>query len=633
MPSAVQDASHARSQSRTKEAATALELWGRRVGLSADQPAFRFKREGAWATLTWAEMDAWSDELAAGLRSLGVTPGDRICFLSQTRVEWMACDVAALKADAVSVPIYPSNTSEQCAFILNDAGASVVVVEDAFQLEKVLAIRERIPGVRLFVHIGGDAALEKADSRGRSVIRLMDVLPLAGASAIRSLDAVRDVGRTQLATSPEAKEQMRGKGVDSDSTFTIIYTSGTTGNPKGVVLSHRNLTSAIASACRSMTLLDTDDQLLFLPLAHVLGRELAWVSVQAGLLTTFAESIAKLKENLMEVSPTYMAGVPRVFEKFFTGVQSALSQGSSTKRALVRWALRVGRRASEAAQAGRAVGPLLALQLWLANRLVYSKLRGRLGLSRCRFLVSGGAPLAAEIGQFFDSVGIRILEGYGLTETMAAAFLNRLEEFRFGTVGPALDVVESKIADDGEILMRGRSMFRSYYKNPEATAEAIDAEGWFHSGDIGHFEGPFLRITDRKKDLIVTAGGKKVAPQPLENEIKIHVGLVSQAVVYGDKRPYCVALLTPSEEAFRQFGKDHAIDVAGPVRKAIELQLAELNRKLASYETIKAFALLPREFTEADGEMTPSLKVKRKLVIEKYRAIIDGLYAGGHSDS
>jgi long-chain acyl-CoA synthetase len=275
----------------------------------------------------------------------------------------------------------------------------------------------------------------------------------------------------------------------------------------------------------------------------------------------------------------------------------------------------------------------LSLSRWLADRLVFGKLRRLLGLDRCRFLVSGAAPLAAEIAEFFFGAGIHIIEGYGLTETSAAVFLNRLERFRFGTVGPALDVVDTKIADDGEILLRGPSIFPEYYNNPEATAEAIDAEGWFHTGDIGQLEDGFLRITDRKKDLIVTAGGKKVAPQPLENAIKARSPLVGQAVVFGDKRPYCVALLTPSEDAIRKYGHDGKVTDQGPVRAEIEAAIEALNGGLASYETIKAFVLLPVDFTEAAGELTPSMKVKRKVVIEKYRGAIEELYKNAKHDA
>ncbi len=610
------------------EADSAVDLWVRRVAQSGGRVAFKYKEGGAWRSQTWAEADVVAREIAAGLAAAGIAAGDRVCILSQTRVEWMLSDVGILLCGGITVPIYASSTAEQCAFIVRDSGARAVIVEDAVQLEKMLAVRAHLPSLVLLIHIAGDADLEKPNAQGRSRIKIADVRS-PGDATVRSLAEVREAGRAWQAANAGVLDQ-RLKAIRPDSIFTIIYTSGTTGVPKGVVLSHRNLVTAIASACRHMTLFPEDEQLLFLPLAHVLGRELGWITMHAGIVTWFAESIAKLKENLSEVRPTYMAGVPRVFEKFYAGVQAALKQGSPVKRKLVTWALGVGRRTTIAALENRPLGFLLSVQRAIADKLVFSKLRAKLGLNRARFLISGGAPLTAEIAGFFHGVGILILEGYGLTETMSAAFLNRLNQFRFGTVGSALDVVEVKFAEDGEVLMRGPSVFRTYHNNPVATAEAIDPEGWYHSGDIGQLEDGFLRITDRKKDLIVTSGGKKVAPQPIENAIKMRTPLISQAVVYGDRRPYCVALLTASEEAIKRFG-DPGTGGAGvakspALRAEIEKEIAGLNAGLAPYESIKAFAFLPDDLTEAAGEMTPSMKVKRKVVIDKYRDVIEGLY-------
>ncbi len=621
-----------------REAANAVDLWTRRVADSGAGTAFKYKEAGVWRAQTWIEADAAAREIAAGLGAIGVMPGDRVCILSQTRVEWMLCDVAILLCGGVPVPIYASNTPEQCAFIVNDSGARVVIVEDASQLEKILAMRAQLPVPVTLIHIVDDAELEKPDARGRTCVKLADVRP-AGDAHVCSLSELRASGRTWQSVNPGALAE-RVDAIDSQSLFTIIYTSGTTGVPKGAELSHRNLTTGVASACRALTLFQSDEQLLFLPMAHVLGRELAWVAVQAGLVTWFAGSIAKLRENLLEARPTYMAAVPRVFEKFYSAVQAGLNQGSPFKRKIAAWALGVARRTTEAATAPNGTGKgkpslgfSLAAQRAVADKLVYSKLRAKLGLDRCRFLVSGGAPLAGEIARFFHGTGILILDGYGLTETMAAAFLNRLDHFRFGTVGPALDVVELKFAGDGEILMRGPSVFRRYHNNPASTAESVDAEGWFHSGDIGQMEDGCLRITDRKKDLIVTAGGKKVAPQPIENAIKARSPHVSQAVVYGDNRPYCVALLTPSEEAVKRFGDAGGAGLGhnDALRGEVEKSITEVNAKLAPYETIKKFTLLSTDFTEAAGEMTPSLKVKRKVVIDKYRDVIEAMYAGGRS--
>jgi long-chain acyl-CoA synthetase len=611
-------------------------MWKRRVAASGGEPAFRHHHAGGWKTMTWGEADRAAREIAAGLVSRGVVPGDRVCILSQTRLEWVLADVGILLAGAVTVPIYASNTAEQCEFIIRDAGAKVVLVEDAGQLEKLIGLRDRLFTVTSVVHIAGDVKLEKPDAKGRDSVTISDVMHSKEAflpSTVVSLDALRTAGRAWLEAHPKELDS-HAETAEPDSMFTIIYTSGTTGNPKGVVLTHENMTSGVYSVIRQIRVAAADEQYLFLPLAHVLGRELEWATVACGFPTVISRGIASVKDDLVATQPTFMAGVPRIFEKFYSGVQSALKQGSPTKQNIAAWAVRIGSEHAKAERAGKSPGAWLSFRHGIADKLVFSKLRARLGLDRCRFLISGGAPLAAEIGEFFHAVGLVILEGYGLTETFAAAYLNPLQGFRFGSVGQALDVVETKIAEDGEVLMRGPSVFRQYYNNPQATAENVEPEGWFHSGDIGVLEDGFLRITDRKKDLIVTAGGKKVAPQPLENALKARSAILSQVVVYGDKRPYCVALVTLSEEAGKKFGNGAAADgaalAASPeVRAAVQKELDALNATLASYESIKKFAILPADFTEASGELTPSLKVKRKVVIERYAQVIEGLYAKG----
>jgi long-chain acyl-CoA synthetase len=615
-------------------ARTAIEVWKARVAASADSVAYRYRGGSPprWIDLTWRQSDEAAREIAGGLASspLNVRRGDTVCILAQTRIEWVLCDVGVLLCGGATVPIYASSTAEQCAFIIRDSGAKVVIVEDAAQLEKVLPLRAQMPGLAI-VYMSGDAPLDKPDAQGRKVVALSDEWAgVRGGPPPISLEALREAGKAFLAADPGELDR-RGAALVPGDLFTIIYTSGTTGNPKGVVLTHENLVSGCASACRAMTLEPQDNQLLFLPLAHVLGCEMQWAVVTAGAPTAIAESLTKIKDNLVDIRPTFMAGVPRIYEKFFNAVQAGAAQGSPLKRRLVAWAFSVGDRRARLLRAGKKPGAGLAFQHAIADKLVLSKLRARLGLDRSRFLLSGGAPLAAEISEFFHGLGLLVVEGYGLTETMAAAFVNRLERYRFGTVGPALDVVECKIADDGEILMRGPSVFKRYHNNPAATAEAIDPQGWFHSGDIGELEDGFLRITDRKKDLIVTAGGKKIAPAALENALKTRTPLVSQVMVYGDKRPYCIALITLGDEAIKRFGGgDAAKAAASPeARAALQQEIDALNGTLASYESIKSFAIIPADFTEASGELTPSLKVKRKVVIERHRAVIDGLYGGG----
>jgi long-chain acyl-CoA synthetase len=589
---------------RKNDPKNAVHMWKRRVAATPDAIAYRYHDGGGWRTMTFGEADVAAEEIAAGLAARGVVPGDRVCLVSQTRLEWVLCDLGVLLAGGATVPIYSSNTAEQSEFIIRDAGAKLVIVEDAVQRDKLLALCRQIAGVACMIQMTGDVA--------------------GPAGFVEGLPDLRTAGKA-WAAGHSGELVRRAEAIDPAAMSTIIYTSGTTGVPKGVILTHDNLVAGVCSAIRAMGVYPSDEQYLFLPLAHVLGRELEWCGIESGFPTSFSRGTALIKEDLAVIRPTFMAGVPRIFEKFYAGVTSALAQGSGLKRKLASWALAAG--AARAAALGRGEP---APSAWLADKLVLSKLRARLGLDRCRFLVSGGAPLAAEIAEFFLSTGILILEGYGLTETMAAAHLNVHAKFRFGTVGPALDVVETKIADDGEILMRGPSVFREYYNNPAATAESVEPEGWFHSGDIGVIEDGFLRITDRKKDLIVTAGGKKSAPQPIENAIKATSRLVSQVVVYGDKRPYCVALVTLSDEATKRFGNGvsdgAAMAASAEVRAALQKDIDVVNAKLASFEAIKRFAILPQDLTEASGDLTPKLSVKRKVVTEKYKSVIEELY-------
>jgi long-chain acyl-CoA synthetase len=610
---------------------SANEAWDHRVSSSGDALAYRHKAGGAWRDVSWREADAQAQEIAAGLASIGLLPGDRIGLLSQTRFEWMLCDIGILMAGAATVPIYPSSTADQCTYIVRDAGCRAVVVEDAAQLAKLVPLL--LTGLDLYlVHIQGDAKLERPDAQGRTEVSLAEVLarvPREAARRVLSLDELHKLGR-QWREDPDKRAQLdrRRAATGPEEMFTIIYTSGTTGNPKGVVLTHGNLVAGCASVCRALDLQPEGVHFLWVPLAHVVGREVAWASMFVGLPIAFSEGMARLKDNLLELRPSLMAGVPRIYEKFYAAIQAGLGQGSAIRRALIGWAFRVGDRHARQVQAGKRPGGWLAIQHRWADRLVLSKLRAKVGLDRCRLLISGGAPLAAEIGEFFHSAGLLILEGYGLTETMAAAFINRFNRYRFGSVGLAIDVIECKIAPDGEILMRGPTVFPRYHGNTAATAEAIDAEGWFHSGDIGELEDGFLRITDRKKDLIVLAGGKKVAPQILESALKARCPLLSQVLVFGDRKPYCVALVTLSEEAVQKYGAgEGGKAAANPELKAlIAKQVDALNASLASFETIKRFDILVEDFTEANGQLTPSLKVKRKEAVARHRSVIDGLY-------
>jgi long-chain acyl-CoA synthetase len=596
---------------RKTEPRTAVEMWRRRVAASPSGTAFRYFAAGDWKAMTFADADVAAHEIAAGLVAGGIVPGDRVCLLSQTRLEWALCDVAILLAGAVTVPIYASNTADQCEFIIRDAGAKMLIVEDATQRDKVLPLRDRLFTVTRLIQVEVEGDAKTGDF-------------------VQSLAALRAAGRDWLAAHG-AELDARSETVGPESMFTIVYTSGTTGTPKGVVLTHENLTSSICSAVRAFQLGGEDTQYLFLPLAHILARQTVWAGFETGFTTAFSRGTTQIREDLGAVRPTFMAAVPRVFEKFYAAVTAGLKQGSALKQSIGAWGIRSGMAHATALRAGKSGG---GFGHWLADKLVLSKLRAKLGLDRCRFLISGGAPLAPEIAEFFHAAGLLICEGWGLTETTSGIFVNRMDRFRFGTVGPATDLVEAKIADDGEILVRGAPVFRQYYNDPAATAEAVEPDGWFHTGDIGHLEDGFLRITDRKKDLIVTANGKKVAPQPIENALKATSPLLAQVIVYGDKRPYCVALVTLSEIATKQFGAEAARSEA--LKSALQKDFDVVNGKLASFERVKRFAVLPQELTEAAGELTPKLSIKRKVVIEKYKSALDELYAqgagGAHAD-
>jgi len=615
-------ATNSRDTSCACSAANAGDIWRSCASRGRDGVVFRFRQGDAWHDVTWRQADVAAHEIAGGLASLGVGVGECVCILAQTRLEWVLCDIGLVLAGAVSVPIYPSSTPEQCAFIIKDSGAQIVIAEDAAQLAKLVPLLAEIPSLRL-IFIEGDSNPGKASQ----LAEVIEVVKRARGWAPLSLADLRNSGQAWLA-GHAADLDRRAAEVRPDHVFTVVYTSGTTGRPKGVVLTHQNMVESFASALRAFDLRNTDLQYLFLPLAHVLGRELEWAPILAGSAIAFSAGQSQIKLDLPAVRPTFMAGVPRVFEKLHAAITSAAGQGMWPKPALVGWAFGVGARHAAALRRGESPSLGLRIQHAMADRLVLSKLRVRLGLDRCRFMISGGAPLSAEISEFFHGVGLLVLEGYGLTETTAAAFVNRWNRFRFGSVGPAIDVLQSRIADDGEILLRGPSVFPRYHNNPAATAEAIDSQGWFHSGDIGRIEDGFLSIVDRKKDIIVTAGGKNVAPQMIETALKAHCPLISQVVVFGDNRPHCVAVITLSETAARQFGGGNLASVASlpELRAVVQDAVAAINRTLASYETIKSFAVLPADFSEAAGELTPSLKVKRDVVKSRYGQIVDALY-------
>ena len=575
------------------------------------RPAQLVKRGGTWQATSWQAMSDNVRDIAMGLLTLGLQVGDRVALLASSRAEWVQCDLGIMAAAGITVPVYPSSTPDQVAYILHNAEATLACVDTPAQLEKLLQVRAALPALRHIVLMEGQPP--HPDPRMLSLQELM----------------TRGAAAPQLAALLD--ERLRGLTPDHEATY--VYTSGTTGPPKGVVQTHGNHLFMVQSCGAIITAQEGDVHLLFLPLAHSFARLEAFLGLHIGLTTAFAESIDALAENMREVRPMLMFSVPRVYEKIYARIQAAGNSGAPLKRALFQWCVGVGRQVSALQQRRQPIPAGLRLRQRVAHQLVFKKLHQNVG-GRLRYFVSGGAPLAQDITEFFHAAGLLILEGYGLTETCPALTGNRYDHYKFGTVGPALPGVELRIAADGEILARGPNVAKGYHKRPEATAEVFLPDGWFATGDIGEIDGEgFLRITDRKKDVIVTAGGKNIAPQNLENLLKADP-YISQAMVYGDRRPYLTAVLTLDPDETRRYARAHGITGDTPqalaahpqIHQLLEERVAQLNQPLASYDTIKKFIIAPTDFTPESGELTPTLKVKRKVVTQKYQAQLDRLY-------
>ena len=554
-------------------------------------------------------------DLSLGLEGLGVQVGDRVAILADSRPEWTITDLATLTAGAVTVPVYASLPAGQVGYILADSGARVVVAEDEGQAAKVREERHRLPALETVIVMDpGTGGVQNGE---------------------RSLAEVVDRGHTRMMTEDGLGRayKERSQAIDPDALATIIYTSGTTGHPKGVMLSHHNIVSNLVDADQRIGITDDDTALSFLPLSHAFERMVVYLYLYKGATVAFGEAIDTLGRDMQQVRPTVMTGVPRVYEKLRARILGAVAAASRFRQVLFAWGVGVGHAAASARLAGREPGLLTRVQEGLADRLVLSKIRGRTG-GRLRFVVSGSAPLSREVAEFLFAVGLPVVEGYGLTETSPGLTLSPLGAVRLGTVGQALARVELKIADDGEILARGPNVMVGYYNNPDATATVI-RDGWFYTGDIGRIDADgYLSITDRKKELIVTAGGKNVAPQPIEALLK-RDPLVAEAVLVGDRRRFVSALLVPD---FPMLAQRLAVDGLAPgnpaelasrddVLRIFQSFVDQANSQLASYEQVKRFALLPTEFSIETGELTPTLKVKRRVVEERWKDAIEEIYA------
>ncbi|MGH3077081.1 MAG: AMP-dependent synthetase/ligase [Gaiellaceae bacterium] len=582
---------------------TIARLWQDAVSARPERTAYLVEDGEDWRGVSWREADELVRAYANGLLARGVGKGDAFALLARNSLEWALLDFALARVGAVGVPIYASSAPKDVGYLLAHSEAVGVVCEDEEQLAKVEAVAGELPSLR---HVVTFADLQALEAEGREHAE-------AHPSALDDASAA----------------------IDEKYLYTIIYTSGTTGPPKGCLLSHRNYYAMASIVDRMETTYYRDDDvmLLYLPLAHNYGRLMLLLGAYVGFSIAFLPDPLRVGEALLQVRPTLLPSVPRVYEKVYAAVQARFAEATGVKRRLVDWALPVGREVRRLEAEGKPVPAGLRARHAVADRLVFAKVRERMG-GRLRMPGSGGAPLAQEIAEFFDAIGVRITEGYGLTECTTAAATNRPDAVRFGTVGQPLPGFEIEIAEDGEILLRSETVFQGYFKDPEATAKVLTPDGWLRTGDIGELDADgYLRITDRKKDILVTAGGKNVAPQNIENDFKTSK-YVSQALVVGDRRPYVAALLTLDADEIGRWAAEQGIegDVATlasdpRVRELLQTAVDDVNRERSRFEQVKRFVVLPRDFGMEHGEVTPTLKLRRRAVIENFQAEIDGLYS------
>ncbi len=570
----------------------------------------RFKSGGAWRDISTEDFVSTVRSLALGLDSLGIRKGDRVAILSENRPEWTAFDHAVLNIGAVGVPVYPTLLTDQIRFILDNSQAQTLVVSSAAQLEKVRPSLSSLPDLARVISMEVSAPVPEGAMPWTALIQ-------AGEEVHRS-----DAGRFEAIRSGVAPEDLAS----------ILYTSGTTGEPKGVMLTHANFASNVNATLRIISVSRADSALSFLPLTHVLERMVEYLYLTRGMSISYAESIETVAQDIAEVRPTLAVSVPRLFEKVHDRAIAAVASSSPHRRLVFALALWIGRKRARAVLGGRPIPFVARLLHPLTDRLVFSKLRERMG-GRIRFFVSGGAPLSARIAEFFYAAGIRVLEGYGLTESSPVLAVNTLERTRLGTVGPVIPGVEIRIAGDGEILARGPNVMKGYFRNEEATREAI-REGWLHTGDIGHIDADgFLKITDRKKELLKTSGGKLVAPQPLENLLRTD-RFIGQAMAVGEGRRFIAALIVPDFAWMESYARHKEIPYKAVAELLENPRVLDLYRRrieekmqgLPSYETVKKFRLLPREMTQEEGDLTPTLKIKRRVVAKKYADLIESMY-------
>ncbi len=596
-------------------AGSVAQMFFDRVRDTPEHEAYRFPSGGAWTSRTWRQTGHEVTRLAAGLVALGIEPEQRVAIASTTRYEWILADLAIMCAGAATTTVYPSTMADDVAYILANSDSRIVFAEDDEQVAKVRERRPELPSVRAVV--------------------VLDGTPDEGDDAwVISLQRLAKLGDEALEVDPELV-QRRMDGIQPEQLATLIYTSGTTGRPKGVRLRHSSWTYEGAAVAATGLLRLDDVQYLWLPMAHSFGKVLLTTQLQVGYATAVDGRVDKIVDNLAVIQPTFMGAAPRIFEKAYGRIVTMAHNEGAAKAKVFDWACRVGRKVAEHRLAGKPVPARLAAQHKLADRLVFSKVRDRFG-GRVRFFISGSAALSREVAEWFHAAGILILEGYGLTESSAGTAVNRPDNYRFGTVGLPFAGTEFRVADDGELLIRGPGVMDGYHEMESATAEALVGDGWLATGDIGEIDGDgFVRITDRKKDLFKTSGGKYVAPASIEGRFKAVCPLASQMVVHGDQRNFCSALITLDPDAVAEWAGRHGMSGAAyqevvtteGMRDQIDGHVQKLNAQLNRWETIKKYAILERDLSVESGELTPSMKVKRRVVEDHYRDRIDAFYA------
>jgi long-chain acyl-CoA synthetase len=575
---------------------------------NTDKIAYKHKEGGEWKSVTWAEYQEGCKKISKSLMALGVGKDDKVNILSWTRLEWVQVDIATVSIGAVIVGIYPTNLADDCAYIINHSDAGVLFVENKDQLDKINGIRSNLPKLKHIIIIQGD-------SSGREDVITWQEFIEKGANIA------------------DAEFLSRTEELQPGDVASIVYTSGTTGIPKGAMITHENLIFTSWSALQSLYIEPYFENLLFLPLAHVFARIIVYVCLRAALTTSIAESMDAVVENLKEIRPHFFGSPPRLYERAYGKITSNAQDAGGIKYKLFKWALKVGYAVSELKQRKEPVKGLLAFKHKLANKLVFSKIQAALG-GNLVYGISGAAPLNKAIAEFFHACGVLILEGIGMTENTSFSNVNLYDKYKFGSVGPTGPEIEQKIAQDGEVLYRGKNVMKGYYKDPEATAETIDSDGWLYTGDIGIIDGDgYLYITDRKKDLIVTSGGKNVAPQRVE-KIMLTSRYIGQVVVYGERKKYLTGVVTLDKEQVEAWATKQGISAGSwedlcvhpKVLELVDSEVAEKNKILSSFETLKKVLISPDEFSIESGEMTSSLKIKRNAVTEKYKDRLDALY-------